>query len=131
MIKKLLILLICLIVQKYGYCQNGTTLIKDSTLAAIATDIFICETSLSSCQDREVFYLQKIVNFETDLNLISETLYYDSILIEKTIQNNTILKEENKNYEFSTKNLEKSNKLLKLISISETAIILTALLLLL
>ena len=131
MIKKLLILLIYLIVQKYGYCQNGTTLIKDSTLARIANDIFICETSLSSCQDREVFYLQKIANFETDLNLINETLYYDSILIEKTIQNNTILKEENKNYEFSTKNLEKSNKLLKLISISETAIILTALLLLL
>lgn len=129
--KKLLILLICLIVQKYGYCQNGITLIKDSTLAAIATDIFICETSLSSCQDREVFYLQKIVNFEKDLNLINETLYYDSILIEKTIQENMLLKEKNKNCEFSNKNLEKSNKLFKLISISETTIILTTLLLLL
>lgn len=129
--KKLLILLICLIVQKYSYSQNGITLVKDSTLAKIATDIFICETSLSSCQDREVFYLQKIANFETSLNLINETLYYDSILVEKTMQNNTILNEQNKNCEFSNKNLEKSNKFLKLISISETAIILTALLLLL
>ncbi len=104
--------MICLIVQKYGYCQKDTTLpISKKTLAKIYTDLTICETSRSSCQQREVLYLDKLYSY-------IETSYNDSIIIEQLNLEKNLLTENKIILEKSKINLVKSNKLLKLTLVS-------------
>lgn len=117
--KKLLILLIYLIVLNFkSYSQDTITKVPNRILAQIYTDLTICETSLASCKDREVSYLNSLIISSNNESMYSEALYNDSLVIlDLTTENNTYRK--NKIIlEKSNKNLEKSNKLFKLLSIS-------------
>lgn len=112
MIKKLIILTVFLILQKYGYCQRDTTYtISGKKLAQIYTDLTICDTSKAACLRREELYKNKITISETYCN---EAMYNDSIIITELTTENSTLREDKNILWNSNKNLEKSNKRLKL-----------------
>lgn len=107
--------------QKLGYSQGDTTYtISEKKLAQIYTDLTVCDTSLASCKRREVFYINKIANYKS---YCDEALYNDSIVITELTTENTSYRENQNILQSDNKNLEKSNKRVKLAFISSLLII--------
>lgn len=112
--KKYIILTICLIVSYYGNCQNDTIInIPASKLVQIGKDLYKCEVSNRHCLEREAMYI--------------EMIYNDSVIMVQNDVNLAKSVKENQNLLQANKNLEKSNNLLKLSTISGFALLLLSL----
>lgn len=116
---KYIILLICLTVSSYVYCQKDTTTnVPNRILSKIYTDLRVAEYSDSMCKVREKDYGVKLMYYVQSENICNEAMYNDSIVKVELGQNNMNLKKSLNISENKNENLVKSNKLLKFTTVS-------------